>query len=205
MTEGKYMEDFGIPVVHLLKGVLYRQQELAWSLLVQYQNRIRDYLDVIGLELNINETDGYAFIKQKNIIEEERELYPTLMQRRPLSYLPTVLCVILRKRLLESDQTGTETRTVISLEQMKELISVFQATSGTNERKLEDKIETAVKRLVDYGFLIELKQERHKYEISRIINQYLDIETLKRVQTKLENYGKGEPEIEQEEKDGVES
>lgn len=191
MNEVKYMEEYGIPVVHLLRGVLYRTQENAWSLLLQYHHRIKDYLDAIGLDLHINDADGYAFVKQKEIPDEFQEFYPRLMQKRPLSYMPTLLCVLLRKRLLESDQAGTETRVIVSIEQIKEMVRVFQSTS-TNERKQEDKIESAIKRLVDFGFLIELKNEKEKYEVSRILNAYMDIEKLKEVQAKLANYRKEE-------------
>ena len=193
MNEIKYMEEYGIPVVHLLKGVLYRDQENAWRLLIQNHHRVKDYLGAIGLDLHINDPDGYAFVKQKDVPDEFQDYYPRLMQKRPLSYLPTLLCVLLRKRLLESDQAGTEVRTVVSLDQIVEMVRVFQATS-TNERKQEDKILSAVKKLVDFGFLIELKSEKEKYEVRRILNAYMDIEKLKEVQAKLEQYRKGEDE-----------
>lgn len=196
MNEIKYMDEYGIPVVHLLKGILYRDQENAWRLLIQNQHRVRDYLGAIGLDLHINDPDGYAFVKQKEVPDEFEDYYPRLMQKRPLSYMPTLLCVLLRKRLLESEQAGTEVRTVVSLDQIVEMVRVFQAAS-TNERKQEDKILSAVKKLVDFGFLVELKSEKGKYEVSRILNAYMDIEKLKEVQTKLEQYRKGEDDMEE--------
>jgi len=113
-----------------------------------------------------------------------------------LGYLPSLLCVLLRKRLLESDHIGAETRTVISLDQIIELTRVFQNNSSTNEKKQDDKIDASVKRLIEYGFLIELKNEKEKYEISRILNAYIDIEKLKEIQVKLEKHSKGNNELE---------
>jgi hypothetical protein len=191
MSEIKYMEEYGIPVVHLLKGVLYNSQENAWRLLTENQHRVKEYLTAIGLDLHINNADGYAFVRQKEVPDEFQEYYPRLMQKRPLSYMPTLLCVLLRKRLLESDQSGTELRAIISLEQIKEMLRVFLRDS-TNERKQEDKIESAVKKLVEFGFLLELKSEKGKYEVSRILNAYLDIEKLKEVQGKLEKHNRGD-------------
>jgi hypothetical protein len=81
-------------------------------------------------------------------------------------------------------------------------MSVFQGISA-NEKKQEDKIESAVKRLIEYGFLIELKNEREKYEISRILNTYIDIQKLKDIQSGLENYRKGDQENE-DNNDGTE-
>src|SRR5690606_21215144 len=88
---------------------------------------------------------------------------------------------------------GTELRTIVSLEQIKEMTGVFLANS-TNERKQEDKIESAVKKLVEFGFLLELKSEKGKYEVSRILNAYLNVEKLKEVQAKLERYSQGDGE-----------
>jgi hypothetical protein len=193
MSETKYMEEYGIPVVHLLKGVLYNSQENAWRLLTENHHRVKEYLTAIGLDLHINNADGYAFVRQKEVPDEFQEYYPRLMQKRPLSYMPTLLCVLLRKRLLESDQSGTELRAIISLDQIKEMSRVFLRDSS-NERKQEDKIESAVKKLVEFGFLLELKNEKGKYEVSRILNAYLDIEKLKEVQHKLEQYNRGDGE-----------
>src|SRR5690606_36584513 len=145
----------------------------AWSLLLQYRHRVKEYLDAIGLDLHVNDADGYAFVRQKDIPEEFQDFYPRLMQRRPLSYMPTLLCVLLRKRLLEADQSGTEIRVVVALDQIRGKCRLLQATL-TNERKQEDKIVSAVKKLTDFGFLIELKNEKEKYEVSRILNAYMD-------------------------------
>lgn len=204
MSDVKYMEDHGIPIVYLLKGVLYKQQEQAWNLLLQYRHRIIEHLNVIGLNLFVNDADGYAFVKQKEMPKELEDLYPVLMQKRQLSYLPTLLCVVLRKRLM-SDQSGTEARVVISLDEIKELVKVFLGDSA-NEKRQEDKIGSAVKRLIEYGFLVELKSEKEKYEISRILSAYIDIQKLKEIQARLENYRKGDHEIETEDgSDGIES
>jgi hypothetical protein len=182
------MEDYGIPVVYLLRGILHQNQENAWRLLLQHRHKIKDYLSAIGLDLHVNEADGYAFTKQREMPDELDEFYPKLMQKRPLGYLPSLICVLLRKRLLESDQTGSETRVIISREQIIELVRVFQSDSDTNEKKQEDKVDGAVKKLVEYGFLLELKSEKFKYEISRVLNAYIDITRLKEIQDRLKQH-----------------
>ena len=203
MSEAKHMEDFGVPIVYLLKGVLYQHQERAWALLLQHRHKVKEYLASIGLDLHVNDANGYAFAKQKEIPDELEEVYPRLMQKRPLSYMPSLLCVMLRKRLLESDQQGTEIRTVISRDQIIESVRVFQGNVDTNEKKREDKVDSAVTRLVDYGFLIELKNEKDKYEVSRILEAYIDIDKLKEIQAKLETHTKGDS-IEATDENGIE-
>ena len=52
-------------LIHLLKGVLYRdQQEALWQSLLTLQGRVRDYVTVLGLELVLDEAEGYAYLRQ---------------------------------------------------------------------------------------------------------------------------------------------
>ena len=51
--------------VHLLKGVVYRDQhEAVWQDLLTFQGPVREYLDVIGLQVFLDESEGYAFLRQ---------------------------------------------------------------------------------------------------------------------------------------------
>lgn len=187
MNEEEYLEDYGVPIVYLLKGVLHQEQERPWNLLLRHHSRIKEYLGAIGLMLEINEADGFALVKQKEIPDEFSDLYPRLVQKRQLGYIPTILCVLLRKRLIESERIS-EPRPMISHEQIIEQIKVFLNDSVTHEKKQYDKIDTAVKKLIEYGFLIELKNEKEKYEINRVLNNYIDIEALKNIEQRLADY-----------------
>ena len=52
-------------LVHLFRGVIYRDQDAArWRDLVGLQAAARDYVRVLGLELVIDEAEGYAFLRQ---------------------------------------------------------------------------------------------------------------------------------------------
>ena len=51
-------------VIPLLKGVLYQESDPAlWSTLLELQARVRDYVAVLGLELILDEAEGYAFLR----------------------------------------------------------------------------------------------------------------------------------------------
>ncbi|HPK06887.1 MAG TPA: DUF4194 domain-containing protein, partial [Aminivibrio sp.] len=51
-------------VVPLLKGVLDREEQASlWPLLLRFQARVRDYVGVLGLELFLDEAEGYAFLR----------------------------------------------------------------------------------------------------------------------------------------------
>ncbi|WP_374669458.1 DUF4194 domain-containing protein, partial [Ramlibacter sp.] len=54
--------DLSVLAITLLKGVLYREQDEAlWSALLTLQARVRDYVAVLGLDLVLDEAEGYAF------------------------------------------------------------------------------------------------------------------------------------------------
>lgn len=183
-------EDYGIPVVHLLKGVLYNRQEEAWRLLIQFQPKIREYVAAIGLELYVDEAEGYAFLKQKDKDEDNEESagFPQLMQRRPLSYSLTLLCVMLRKKILEFELSGNESRLVVSQDEIIEMVRIFKNDSGTHERKQVDDIKRDIKKVVEFGFLVPLKNEAEKYEINRIIKAFISIDKLNEISDKLRSW-----------------
>ena len=59
-------------LIHLLKGVLYREQmPNRWQELLQLESQVRDYLSVIGLELDLDDAEGYAYLRQREAGEDE--------------------------------------------------------------------------------------------------------------------------------------
>ncbi len=58
--------EFSAVVVPLLKGVIYREGEAApWNALLSLQARVRDYVAVLGLDLVLDEAEGYAFLRSR--------------------------------------------------------------------------------------------------------------------------------------------
>ncbi|MEO8132884.1 MAG: DUF4194 domain-containing protein, partial [Betaproteobacteria bacterium] len=52
-------------LVNLLRGVVYREQSAErWRDLIGLQAAARDYVRVLGLELIIDDAEGYAFLRQ---------------------------------------------------------------------------------------------------------------------------------------------
>lgn len=173
-------------LIALLKGVVYqeRQTEL-WQNLLALQAAVRDYFCQIGLELFIDEAEGYAFLKQQPL--DEKHPLPRLIQRRQLSYPLSLLLVLLRKKLIELDSEGGETRMIISREEMVEMILIFLPESS-NEAKVVDSIDHHINRLCDYGFLRRLKGESNLYELHRIIKAMVDGDWLADFNEHLKGY-----------------
>ena len=140
----------GIVVIHLMKGVLYRDTNPSvWQQLQDLHARVIDYVKVIGLDLVLDEAEGYAFLKQ---VSDEELALPKLVARRPLSFPVSLLCVLLRKKMVEQDAGGGESRLILSREQIVEMMRVF-LPDRANEARLFDQIDTHINKVAEFGFL----------------------------------------------------
>ena len=178
-------------LVQLLKGVVYEDRHAKlWLSLLQLQAAVRDYFRVIGLELYLDEAEGYAFLKQQPIDEDNSDAVtvPRLIPRRSLTFPVSLLLVMLRKRLAEEDAIGGSTRVVLSREQILDMMLLFMPEQK-NEARLNDQINTAINRAIDYGFLRKLKQSGTELlEIRRILKAFVDAQWLDEFQQHLDSY-----------------
>ena len=185
-------------LVILLKSVLYQEDDTKrWSHLLDLQNRVRDYVSTLGLELTLDEAEGYAFLRsrQENSNEQEgsdnNEDIPRLITRRQLSFPVSLLLALLRKKLAEFDATGGDTRLILTWDNMVELIRLFLPDSS-NEARLVDQIERRINKVVELGFLRRLKSStpasQPSYEVRRIIKAFVDAQWLAEFDSKLESY-----------------
>lgn len=182
------LEKHSIPIIYLFKGVLYNTNEQVWKALTTYEKPIREYFSVVGLDLVINEAEGFAFLKQIPFNEEISGHVPKLVEKRQISFPVSVLAILLRKRLLEFDNKGEDSRLILTKEQIVEMLVSFLPDNTSNEKKIIDKIDQYTTRLVDLGFLRELKNEDNYYEVSRILIAYLPVEELQNTLNKLTEY-----------------
>ena len=162
-------------VIALFKGVIYQENnETLWEKLLQLQNEVKDYVRVLHLELVLNEADSYAFLKTKEA--EEDNLFPKLIAKRSLSFDVSLLLALLRKGLVEFDQNNTDTRFILSLSQLVDLMKVHLGES-TNQAKLADRIEATVNKVVELGFLQKLKSQQSEphFEVKRILKSFIDV------------------------------
>jgi hypothetical protein len=172
-------------LVHLLKDVLYRDRHpVLWRDLQIYRAPVRDYFSKIGLEVVEDEAEGYAFLKQRDEDDEEIESLPKLIQRRPLTYEMSIFCALLRKKLGEHDAEGGGTRTILSREQIIDLVQIC-LPAHENEAKAVEKIDSHIKKAQELGLLRQLKGEEDRYEIQRIIKALVPADWLKRVLEKM--------------------
>jgi hypothetical protein len=184
-------------LVHLLKGVLYREDdERLWASLLRLQARVREQAAILLLELVLDEAEGHAFLKGRPDPEEDGDgpRPPRLVVRRQLPYAVSLMLALLRKKLAESDAGGGDTRLVLSRDQIVDLVRLF-LPDGPNEAKLIDQIEGTINKVVELGFLRKLKptpgaaaNEAGHYEVRRILKAYVDAQWLADFDARLETY-----------------
>ena len=177
-------------VVPLLKGVVYREEYPGlWATLLRLQASVQDYVVVLGLELLLDEAEGFAFLRSRKEVEEEEEAasIPRLVARRQLSYPVSLLLALLRKKLTEFDAAGGDTRLILSRDEVVELIRIF-LPAGSNEARLIDQIDTIVNKIADLGFVRRLRGQDRMYEVRRIIKAFVDAQWLKDFDERLAEY-----------------
>jgi hypothetical protein len=181
--------DLSMVVVSLLRGVLDQEEKAeAWNALLNIQATVRDYVAVLGLELVLDEAEGYAFLRSRPEDDEKTEpAIPRLVRRQPLSFPVSLLLALLRKKLAEFDATGGEARLILSRDEIAELIRVFLPV-GSNEAKLIDQVDTHLNKIVKLGFLRSLHGQKNMFEVRRILKAFIDAHWLTEFDQRLAVY-----------------
>jgi hypothetical protein len=179
-----------LAVIPLMKGVVYRDgNEAAWQQVRQLHAQVRDYVDVLGLQVVIDEAEGYAYLRQRPADDEEAAQLPRLVPRRSLSFHVSLLLALLRKKLAEFDAQGSDTRLMLTRAQIVEMLRVFLPETS-NEARLIDQIDTHIGKAADLGFLRPVKNAEQLYEVRRILKAYIDGQWLADFSARLSEYAR---------------
>ena len=175
-------------VIPLMKGVVYRDtHDRAWKHLLQLQPQVSDYVRVMGLQVVIDEAEGYAFLQQRPAELDDADPPPRLIPRHALSFHVSLLLALLRKKLAEFDAQGGDTRLILTRAQITEMIRVFLPPTS-NEARLTDKIDEHIGKVERLGFLRPVKNAEQSYEVRRILKAFIDGQWLADFDTRLAEY-----------------
>ena len=188
--------DLSSLLIPLLKGVIYRGEASKsnanqWNDLLGLQARVRDYVAVLGLDLVLDEAEGYAFLRSHESDEDNTGM-PRLIARRPLTFPVSLLLALLRKKLAEFDAGGSQDggdRLVLVRDEIVELMRVFLPESS-NEAQLMDRVDAHINKLVELGFLRRLKAsgQVRSFEVRRILKAFVDAQWLADLDARLAAY-----------------
>jgi hypothetical protein len=175
-------------LIALLKGIVYSHNENVWDDLLKPENEadVKRYFADIDLQLIIDKSEGYAYLKQRQAENEEDDV-SKLIERRQLNFHVSLLCLLLRKHLIENDREGESSKAILAKEEIIHLVKPFYRET-TNEASQQRQIEAAMKRVIDEGFLRRMKTEDEQYEINRIIKAFVNADVVKDSLEKLQQY-----------------
>lgn len=178
-------------IIKLLQGPVYVDEKLVWRDLQSWQSAIQDYFAKIGIELLINEVDGFARIIQTEAEENDENPLPRLMRKQTMNYETTLLCVILREMLEEFDIKSEGTKLFLTQKDIKERIELFYKEQ-TNKSKLWKDLSRPINSLQNIGILKltreEVNKDNSQYEVKRILKALVNNEKLEQIKNKLGAY-----------------
>lgn len=201
---------FSSVLIKLLQGFIVSDEKKYWESLLIYQEAVREYFSALGLQLHLSTDDGYAFLKQgrleqhqegteergvedgeavegegESLEEDPASQVPTLVRRIPLSFEVSLLCVLLREALEQFDsKVNDDQRLVLHRIDIYDLLKLFYEEK-TDETKQVKRFDALINRVVELGFLKELKGNQNSFEVRRIIKAQFDAEKLVEIKARM--------------------
>lgn len=170
-----------------MRGVVYREtDEDTWALLERHGAPVRDHFTTIGVQVVVDDVEGYAYLRSTDD-EDTEEPLPRLVRRRSLTYNVSLLLVLLRKRLVEFEASGGEGKLVLTRDQLIDILRLFLPDSS-NEARVIDQVDTTIRKAAELGFLHQLPRQPGHWEVRRILKAYVDAQTLNDFAGKLNEY-----------------
>lgn len=180
-------DERSLVLIQLMKGPLYRDShERLWEPLIRLRSRLADYVGVLGLRLEVDESDGYAYLRSLPDGETDTP-FPRLVIRHTLPFHVSLLLALLRKRLAEFDASSAEARLVLSREQIVEMLRLYLPESS-DEVKTVKAVDGHIRRVEELGFLQRLRGSDDQFEVRRILRAFVDGQWLSDFDRRLAAY-----------------
>lgn len=174
--------------IHLLKGPLYRDShDKLWAKLTEVRHRVADHVGVIGLRLEVDESEGYAYLRSAHEHEVEHDEFPRLVNRHALGFRVSLMIALLRKRLAEFDADSTDTRLVLGVDQIVDMVTVYLPDSADDIARRRD-VEADLRKVQELGFVHKLRGADDQFEVRRIIRAFVDGQWLADFDARLQEY-----------------
>ena len=180
-------------LLKLLQNPLFSDETATWNMLLSHLTSVQEYFARIGLEVRVQEEDGYAYLHQPALEDDDGRAItlPRLTRRDRLTYYATLLCVLLREWIDQFESTHLDgSKCMITDMQIRELLLPFLPVR-TDERAMQSRIDSAIHRLSDLGFLKRVSDTSSPtyFEVRRILKAKIDAEKLAEIKEKLAHHG----------------
>lgn len=180
-------------LIKLLKGPVEYLEKTAWEQLLTYQNELTRFLQGLGLTLVLEKEDGYAFLEQIKLDEEEN--VAGWIRRVALGYEESVLLVLLRDMMAEFEVGEVSTRELIKKRrEIKEYAELFFKENPSRVKFIRD-LDRLIDRAEEMDFLEKVENsdlvDEEKFRIKKIIKARVDNEILENFKQQLTQHATG--------------
>jgi hypothetical protein len=189
--KGTFPEDRGqLPVdtrrvlVQLLQGPSLdgRRQNKLWTVLLRDEVVLRSRLHDLFLDLVIDHDQKVAFTRQ--VVAESLDA-PILLRSMSLTLLESALVLHLRQQLTHADAQGE--RAVVSRDDMREHLSVYERVENVDRAKFNRQVEGAIEKAKKLSLLHSLRSNDERFEVSPTLKLLFSAEAISALTLTYEN------------------
>ena len=179
--------------IKLLRGPVEYLEKTAWEQLLQYQAELTRFLQQMGLILVLEKDDGYAYLEQARLDEEENVI--GWVRRIQLGYEESVLLVLLRDMMAEFEVGEAGTRELVKKRrEIKEFAELFFRENASRVKFIRD-LDRLIDRVQELDFLEKIEHheiaDEQKFRVKKIIKARVDNEVLENFKQQLSEHAVG--------------
>ena len=179
--------------IKLLKGPVEYLEKTAWEQLFQYQAELTRFLQQLGLILVLEKDDGYAYLEQIRLDEEEN--VAGWVRRIQLGYEESILLVLLRDMMAEFEVGEVSSRELIKKRrEIKEYAELFFKENPSRVKFIRD-LDRLIDRVEELDFMEKVENndilDEEKFRIKKIIKARVDNELLENFKQQLTEHATG--------------
>lgn len=166
--------------IKLLKGPVEYFEKGAWEQLLQYQGELTTFLQQLGLILVLDKEDGYAYLEQMRLDEEDSTA--GWVRRTSINYEESVLLVLLRDMMAEFEVGEVTSRELIrKRREIKEYAELFFRENASRVKFIKE-LDKLIDRVEELGFLHRIEDhdiaDEQKFRVRKIIKAKVDNDVL---------------------------
>jgi hypothetical protein len=187
MTDKTSTLPFTPVLIKLLKGPVEYLEKSAWDQLLVYQTELTSFLQHLGLKLVLEKDDGYAFLEQIRLDEEEN--VAGWVRRVALGYEESILLVLLRDMMAEFEVGEISSRELVKKRrEIKEYAELFFKENPSRVKFIRD-LDRLIDRAEEMDFIEKVENsdliDEQKFRIKKIIKARVDNEILESFKQQL--------------------
>lgn len=180
-------------LIKLLKGPVEYLERSAWEQLLQYQVELTRFLQQLGLVLVLEKDDGYAYLEQLRLDEEDN--VAGWIRRIQLGYEESILLVLLRDMMAEFEVGEAGARELIKKRrEIKEYAELFFKENPSRVKFIRD-LDRLIDKVEELDFIEKVEpadlSDEEKFRIKKIIKAKVDHEILENFKNQLSQYAAG--------------